>query len=292
MLAFNFFLYQLKHLPGLSNQRLLRLLALPELHDQWEGISGSELAALAQLRPHYRAAFLTTWKELQERQTELFLAFQKNPFFSILDSHYPALLKEIYNPPALLFYGGNLTLLKRPSLAVIGSRAASAYGLAVTRKLIPDLLKEGYTIVSGLARGIDTAAHQMTLQHQGQTIGILGAGLDVYYPQENQRLQEDLRKRHLLLSEYLPGTPPRRHHFPARNRIIAGLTQGTIIIEAKIRSGTLITAQLALESGREVFAVPGSILTEHSSGLHALIQDGAKCVQTSTDILVELAHYL
>lgn len=207
---------------------------------------------------------------------------------TILSEAYPLYLKEIYNPPAALFYHGNLAWLKRPALAMVGSRAATVYGRKIVSNLIPELVGK-YVMVSGLAKGIDTSVHQHTIRHQGKTIGVIGTGLDVVYPQENLRLQQYMGERQLLVSEYPPGTAPLPYHFPARNRIIAGLSQGTVIIEAKQKSGSLITAQLALESGREVFAVPGSVIDERSIGCLELIQQGAKCVINSRDILEELS---
>jgi len=203
-----------------------------------------------------------------------------------LDKEYPLELKNIYNPPVLLFYQGDLDLLARPKLAVVGSRNASQMGVAAVKKIIQDLSKQ-FVIISGLARGIDTAAHLASLKSGGATIAVIGTGLDVHYPKENRRLQDYIAKNHLLLSEYEAQSQPLKYHFPERNRIIAGLSQGVMVAEAKIRSGSLITCERAMEEGRDVFVVPGNILDGQSEGCHHLIQEGAKCITSGFDILNE-----
>lgn len=290
MESFNFFLYRCKHLTGVGNRNLLKLMAYYQ-SGGWVQTNVTEVGQQLMFNHRQQEALNNSWSHFEERLPQHFRRYQQQNMVTFLDPAYPAYLKEIYNPPAVLFYQGNLNLLSQPSLAVVGSRAASNYGLSVTGKLVPDLVKAGLTIVSGLARGIDTSAHQQAIRHRGQTIGVLGTGLDHVYPAENQRLQTFMREHHLLVSEFLPGTGPKPYHFPARNRIIAGLSLGTLIIEAKVRSGSLITAQLALESGREVFAVPGNILEPYSTGALDLIQSGAKCVKNSQDILTELVNF-
>ncbi|MCB5018592.1 DNA-processing protein DprA [Streptococcus mutans] len=212
--------------------------------------------------------------------------FNRFPSLSILDKEYPLELKNIYNPPVLLFYQGDLDLLARPKLAVVGSRNASQMGVAAVKKIIQDLSKQ-FVIISGLARGIDTAAHLASLKSGGATIAVIGTGLDVHYPKENRRLQDYIAKNHLLLSEYEAQSQPLKYHFPERNRIIAGLSQGVMVAEAKIRSGSLITCERAMEEGRDVFVVPGNILDGQSEGCHHLIQEGAKCITSGFDILNE-----
>jgi DNA processing protein len=203
---------------------------------------------------------------------------------TIADDGYPALLREIIDPPFALFYRGDLTLLQKPMVAVVGSRRASAYGMNAAAHIARQLGSAGVVVVSGLARGIDAAAHDAA----PETIAVLGTGIDVIYPRSHAKLTRDIAARGLLLSEFPPGTPPLAANFPVRNRVISGLTLGTVIVEATGRSGSLITARMAAEQGREVFCVPGSIFSAASEGPHRLIQYGAKLVHDVNDILEEL----
>lgn len=228
--------------------------------------------------------FIENYKQLDLKK--LRQEFKKFPVLSILDSNYPLELKEIYNPPALLFYQGNIELLSKPKLAVVGARQASQIGCQSVKKIIKETNNQ-FVIVSGLARGIDTAAHVSALKNGGSSIAVIGSGLDVYYPTENKKLQEYMSYNHLVLSEYFTGEQPLKFHFPERNRIIAGLCQGIVVAEAKMRSGSLITCERALEEGREVFAIPGNIIDGKSDGCHHLIQEGAKCIISGKDILSE-----
>ncbi|HGA0876201.1 TPA: DNA-processing protein DprA [Streptococcus agalactiae] len=228
--------------------------------------------------------FIENYKQLDLKK--LRQEFKKFPVLSILDSNYPLELKEIYNPPVLLFYQGNIELLSKPKLAVVGARQASQIGCQSVKKIIKETNNQ-FVIVSGLARGIDTAAHVSALKNGGSSIAVIGSGLDVYYPTENKKLQEYMSYNHLVLSEYFTGEQPLKFHFPERNRIIAGLCQGIVVAEAKMRSGNLITCERALEEGREVFAIPGNIIDGKSDGCHHLIQEGAKCIISGKDILSE-----
>lgn len=228
--------------------------------------------------------FIENYKQLDLKK--LRQEFKKFPVLSILDSNYPLELKEIYNPPVLLFYQGNIELLSKPKLAVVGARQASQIGCQSVKKIIKETNNQ-FVIVSGLARGIDTAAHVSALKNGGNSIAVIGSGLDVYYPTENKKLQEYMSYNHLVLSEYFTGEQPLKFHFPERNRIIAGLCQGIVVAEAKMRSGSLITCERALEEGREVFAIPGNIIDGKSDGCHHLIQEGAKCIISGKDILSE-----
>ncbi|HGI3428974.1 TPA: DNA-processing protein DprA [Streptococcus agalactiae] len=228
--------------------------------------------------------FIENYKQLDLKK--LRQEFKKFPVLSILDSNYPLELKEIYNPPVLLFYQGNIELLSKPKLAVVGARQASQIGCQSVKKIIKETNNQ-FVIVSGLARGIDTAAHVSALKNGGSIIAVIGSGLDVYYPTENKKLQEYMSYNHLVLSEYFTGEQPLKFHFPERNRIIAGLCQGIVVAEAKMRSGSLITCERALEEGREVFAIPGNIIDGKSDGCHHLIQEGAKCIISGKDILSE-----
>lgn len=204
---------------------------------------------------------------------------------TIIDEEYPEALKKIYKPPFVLFYYGHLDLLQRTprSLAVIGSRKASAYGIEMTQMITRALIEEGVLIVSGLARGIDTRAHQTTVDHLGKTIAVLGSGIDRCYPDENKVLYDTLKKDHLVVSEYPNDTEPHKDHFPWRNRIIAGLAQALFVAEAKKRSGTLITVGYALYLGKDVYVLPHLATTDNST--NRLIKDGAILVESAHDIL-------
>lgn len=207
-------------------------------------------------------------------------------------SDYPQLLKEIADPPPLLYVHGNISLLNHQSLAIVGSRASTTYGRRVASHLARELSRAGMSIVSGLALGIDTEAHQGTLSVGGETVAVLGCGLDVSYPWQNKKLYDTIRKQGVLITEYPLGTRPDGFRFPARNRIIAGMSSGVLVVEAASKSGSLITAQLALDFGREVFAVPGQVDSVKSAGAHWLLQQGAKLVQVVEDILEELPAFV
>lgn len=213
----------------------------------------------------------------------------RNEAVTLLDDGYPPLLKEIIDPPLALFYRGDLRAATHPTLvAVVGSRRASDYAQNAARHLTKALAAAGVAIVSGLARGIDAAAHQTALDAHVPTLAVLGTGMDVIYPRAHKRLFAAIAERGLILTEFGPGTPPLPQHFPIRNRIISGLAHGTVIVEATSRSGSLITARTAAEQGREVFAVPGPIFSPGSEGTHRLIQYGAKLVHDANDVLEEL----
>jgi len=201
--------------------------------------------------------------------------------------NYPPQLREIYDPPFLLYAWGETGLLGQPGVAVVGTRQASLYGLQVAERLAEDLASRGVVVISGLALGIDTAAHRGALRG-GVTVAVFGAGLDWVYPHQNRSLAEKIKQKGLLLSEYPFRTRPIRFHFPLRNRIIAGLSLACVVVEAARRSGSLITACLALESNREVLAVPGNVSSKVSQGTNWLIQGGAKLVQSWEDVVEEL----
>ncbi|HEY48694.1 MAG TPA: DNA-protecting protein DprA [Dehalococcoidia bacterium] len=204
------------------------------------------------------------------------------------DPAFPARLKEIYDVPPLLYIRGNLTPEDEWAIAVVGTRGATIYGRQVTERLVADLVHNRITIVSGLARGIDSIAHRTALEVGGRTIAILASGLDIVYPAENTKLAQSIIEQGALISEYPLRTKPKAEHFPRRNRIMAGMCLGVVVSEAGESSGALITASLALEQNREVFAIPGSILSPRSRGTNRLIQEGAKLVRNAEDILEEL----
>lgn len=205
-------------------------------------------------------------------------------------STYPELLKNICDPPVCLYVKGKLHA-DELSIAVVGSRRASGYGITVARKISGELAQSNICVISGMARGIDTAAHVGALSVKGRTIAVLGCGIDLVYPPENKKLMEQIIEYGAVISEYPPGVEPAPHHFPVRNRIVSGMSVGVLVVEAGEKSGSLITAQLALEQGRDVYALPGNVISINSKGTNKLIQDGAKLVTSVQDILDELHWY-
>ena len=201
---------------------------------------------------------------------------------------YPPLLAEIPDPPGCLWTRGNRAIMSRVAVAVVGARAASRDGLAMAGQLGADLARAGVVVVSGLARGVDAAAHAGALDAGGTTIAVLGTGIDLVYPPQNRELQDRIAAAGLVVTEFPPGSPPEPFHFPRRNRIISGLSKAVVIVEAREKSGSLITARMAADQGREVMAVPGPSLYGQNKGSHALLRDGAKLVESAVDILEEL----
>lgn len=210
---------------------------------------------------------------------------------NISEKSYPKLLKEIFYPPPLLFYKGDQILKSDYLLAIVGTRKCSAYGKDVAGYISRQLSKIGITIVSGVASGIDYWAQKAALEEKGSSIGVLGCGIDVIYPSENKDLYIKLMENGSILTEFFPGTPPLKSNFPARNRIISGISIGVVVIEADVKSGALITGEFALNQNREVFAIPGSIFNSESKGCHKLIKNGAKLVEDVDDILEEINQY-
>ena len=209
---------------------------------------------------------------------------------TLSDPGYPPLLACIPDPPPVLFVEGNRSCLALPMVAVVGSRNATRPGLDTARSFARALARAGLAVVSGLAAGVDAAAHRGALAAPGITLAVAASGLDRVYPREHAALAAEIAATGALLSEFVPGTPPLREHFPRRNRIISGLTLGVLVVEAAVRSGSLITARLAGEQGREVFAIPGSIHNPMARGCHRLIRQGAKLVETVDDLLEELGR--
>jgi len=207
---------------------------------------------------------------------------------TLKDDAYPRRLKEIYDPPALLYARGELQKEDELAISIVGSRKTSPYGRWITERISQDLARHGVTIVSGMARGIDSVSHLGAISGGGRTIAVLGCGVDVIYPSENRSLFSRIIEHGAVLSEFPMGSPPEGGHFPKRNRIISGLSIGVVVVQASAESGSLITASYALEQGREIFAVPGNVGAEGSRGTHQLIKDGAKLVESSEDILEEI----
>ncbi len=250
--------------------------------------SFKDLVAVKGITPALAQAILTfrDWDKLEERLARLTALGAE--MVTRDDPRFPLRLQEIPYPPPFLFIKGTLAPEDSLAVAIVGTRGASYYGLKAGRRLAGALAARGVTVVSGLARGIDTAAHQGALEMSGRTLAVLGCGLDVVYPPENRQLYQEIPARGALVSEFPLGTPPDAKNFPIRNRIISGLALGVVVIEAGSTSGTAITVRYALDQGREVFAVPGPIDSPTSLGPHRLIQEGAKLVQDVEDILQEL----
>lgn len=219
------------------------------------------------------------------------LAQPGNQAITLDDSIYPALLLEIPDPPPVLFVRGAVNLLSNPQLAIVGSRNPTRLGKQLAEEFASTLAKYGFAITSGLALGIDVASHIGAIKTQGHTIAVAGTGLDRVYPARHKQLALDIANNGAIVSEFLPGTPAKAANFPRRNRIISGLSVGLLVVEAAKQSGSLITARMALEQGREVFAIPGSINNPQARGCNALIREGAKLVETTQDILEELPQY-
>jgi DNA processing protein len=274
---------------GVGPTTLRRLLA------DFGSPEGAVAAGRTQLARYLTAeAIESLYSDRVARGVDQALAWAQAPGHSIVtlaDPGFPRLLLEIADPPALLYARGRAELLGRPALAVVGSRNATAQGLGNAEQFARSFSAAGLTIVSGLALGIDSAAHRGGLAATGSTIAVLGTGIDRVYPPQNRELAQEIAAHGLLLSEFPLATPSLRQNFPRRNRIISGLAQGCLVVEAALASGSLITARAAAEYGREVFAVPGSIHSPLARGCHALIKSGAKLVETAEDVLAELRAF-
>ncbi|MFV0559725.1 MAG: DNA-processing protein DprA [Enterococcus sp.] len=273
---------KLSYCVGMSNQEKWRIIQWLLEHPD-TSITVTDLVNISRIK-HFRSLFVQSWQNLDEEAI-----FREKRYITCLSSKYPKNLLELGNPPILLFYRGDLGLLQEKSISFVGARDATEEGKQVIHQLIPTLIATGFVIVSGAARGIDSFSHQEAIQAGGRTIAVIGTGFYHFYPKDQAVLQERIAQKHLLISEYPPHMGARKHHFPMRNRIIAALSLGTCVIEAKKRSGSLITAQQALDLGREVFSVPGSITNNRSEGCHQLIQDGAKLTSSAADILNEFS---
>ncbi len=256
------------------------------LEDAWKA-APEEISVVLNL-PHKISARIFEEKKNIDLNEELdLLERNRAKVLTIEDNLYPEKLKEIYDPPPVLYLKGSITEADQNSISIVGSRKATYYGKMVAENLSKDLALVGLTIISGMARGIDTAAHRGALSTDGRTIAVLGGGLDYIYPPENRKLAREIEERGALITEFPFTTLPERQNFPRRNRIISGLSLGTVVVEAGEKSGALITADFALQQGREVFAVPGNITSTLSQGTHNLIKQGAKLVNNYQDILEE-----
>lgn len=271
--------------PGLSGRTLIDAL---EAAGDIEALVGGSFRQEFRLPAETRSALKNPDMELIEADLS-WLERKDRHLLTWDDERYPSLLRRIPSPPAALFVEGKPDLLWLPQLAVIGSRNPTAGGLDHARQFSAELVRNGMAITSGLADGIDSAAHQAALESGGMTIAVCGTGLDIVYPSSSKELADRIAQSGVLVSEFPTGTPPKRSHFPSRNRIISGLSLGVLVVEAGLNSGTLITARQAGEQGREVFALPGSLHNPLVKGCHRLIREGARLVESVQDILSELA---
>jgi len=285
----------LAHHRGLGAVALARMLGrigslsqireLPKTRLLAAGVSEAQAAIL--LRPAGKAGLS---RRLREE-----LAWAEAPGKAIIDfesTRYPPLLREIATPPPVLYVEGPPEYLTEPGIAMVGSRRGSAYGRRHAQWLAHELSAAGLTVCSGMALGVDTAAHEGALAGGGRTVAVMGAGVDICYPARNRELRGKILAQGALVSEFPLASPPARDHFPRRNRIISGLCAGTVVVEAGLKSGSLVTAKFALQQNREVFALPGPISSPHSRGCHQLIRQGAKLVETPDDVLQELEGIL
>jgi DNA processing protein len=277
----------LKSIPGVGN------ITFPALVDKFVSLpsifntSASQLATTPGISKKIATA-IASFKDWDKIKLELDRTIKAGiKIITYSDELYPAKLLNIYDRPAFLYVKGNLTK-DEINIAMVGSRQASTYGKYTTERISRELAIKGITIVSGLARGIDAAAHRGALTASGITIAVMGSGLDVIYPPENKKLYAEIVQSGAVISEYPLGTPPLASNFPARNRIISGMSYGVVVVEAGEKSGSLITARLALEQGREVFAVPGSIDSSSARGTNKLIKQGAKLIENIDDILEDI----
>jgi DNA processing protein len=288
---------------------LLTLLPNIGIHRYWSlieyfGSAGAVLSTSPDTIPLFNPAACQLVREYQQHKNNSPLMQsalqildtvdqQKGKITTIEEDHYPALLKEIHHPPPLLYSKGSVDLLSLPQLAIVGSRHATYSGLQNTQLFAKHLSQHGFVITSGLALGVDGAAHQAVLSSQGKTVAVMATGIDTVYPKKHRYMADKIvAEGGTLVTEFPPSTSPKANHFPRRNRIISGLSLGVIVVEAAIKSGSLITAKYAIEQDREVFAIPGSIHNPQSKGCHQLIKQGATLIESSQDIVDHLGGML
>lgn len=285
-------LINLSAIPGVGPTRIRALVAHFRSTEDIFRASIRELSSIDGIE-HITAKNIKDYSDFKFGEQQLSRAKQTGvEIIDFWDEHYPENLKKIYDPPAFLYVKGTLSKQDKFALSIVGTRLPSNYGKLVAEKIAKELAQKGLVIVSGLARGIDTICHWAALQVGGRTLAIMGSGLDHIYPGENKKLAEKIEQQGALISEFPMGTAPDAVNFPRRNRIIAGLTLGTIVVEAGVKSGALLTANYALEQNREVFAVPGNINSPKSMGTNQIIKDGAKLISSVNDVLIELEPHL
>ncbi len=281
------YLISLSQIPGLRLKTVDFLLKHFKSFKGLWGATRKELEQFVDLPANFIDSFFRI-KDAGDSKDLMGRLYKENiGILTLLDSKYPTSLKQIYDPPLVLYYQGSLDMEEEFMIGIVGSRRTTVYGEKVAEKFGRELAKAGFTIISGMARGVDSYAHKGCLDVKGKTIAVLGSGLDITYPRENAKLADEIKSTGVLLTEYPLGTPPLAANFPARNRIIAGLSLGVLVVEAAIKSGALITADFAMEAGKDVFAVPGPITSPNSEGTNNLIKQGAKLVSQAGDILEE-----
>lgn len=278
-------LYFFHTLQGIGNRTLWKIKQEFGSFQACFEANGDRLSA-STLTPAIRAIIAETRKYADPLAALERLGGQDTNICCVEDHDYPDMLRSIYDPPYLFYYRGRLEILDEFCISVVGSRVASNYGRVQARRFGNELARQGMAVVSGMARGIDTEAHLGALEAEGKTVAVLGSGLDVVYPPENRKLYERIGALGLVISEFPLHTRPEPGNFPARNRTISGLSRGVLVVEAQIRSGALITADFALEQGREVFAIPGPVNSKNSAGTNQLIKQGA-CLVTCIDDILE-----
>ena len=285
-------LLKLHYINPLSWHKIHRLIKVIGDLDELLYCSAKEIAIQLNIKEASAIHLVNQYKKLQNTSMEEYYEQYQIHAIPYNSELYPDTLKLLYDPPGVLYVKGDLSLLnQKKKMAVIGSRAATNYSEEALKLLLPPLINEQFVIVSGLAKGADRLAHEATIQYGGKTIGVLGHGLFHCYPKVNEQLAKHMANEHLLITEYPPYVGIQKWHFPARNRIISGLSQALIVTEAALKSGTLITTELALEQGKDVFAVPGNIFSEQSRGTNKLIKEGAISVWDGYQILEELQMF-
>ena len=277
-------LVHLSIIPGVGYQTIQRLLAVFGSAQRALDATLEELTHVEGLPPNVSQRLIRGKSRVSVGQELELIEAHNCHLVAISDSAYPLLLKEIADPPPLLYVRGDLGEPDAPSITIVGTRSPTNYGKTISRQLSQQLAENGVTVVSGFARGIDTCAHQGALQANGRTIAVLGNGLSQIYPDENRDLADEIVESGALISEFPMSVPPFPKNFPRRNRLVSGMSSGTVVVEASVRSGSLITARHAAEQGREVFAVPGQIFSKQSTGSHQLINQGAKLINAIEDI--------
>ena len=278
-------LIHLNLIPGIGNHTIRRLLAAFGSAEKSIAATSAELAQIDGLTPDVRQQLIDGRSHAPLAQELELIEQHQCHIVTINDDTYPPLLKQIDDPPALLYIIGEFPLQDAPSIAIVGSRSPTEYGKTTSQQLSYQLAERGITVVSGFARGIDTCVHRGALEAGGRTIAVFGCGLSIIYPETNRALATEIIESGALISEFPMTMPPRGKNFPRRNRVISGLTLGTLVVEASERSGSLITARHAAEQGREVFAVPGQIFSGVSRGTHSLINQGATLINSVDDLL-------
>ncbi len=285
------YLLRLISVNGIGNKRILNLV---DTFGSFEAIFNTSIRKIADVIGLDYEMAAQIKDDACKRFADNQIAEAKKKDFRIVtywSLDYPECLKRIFNPPVILFYKGEILKKDLNSIAVVGMRRPSQYGKKATEYFCEELISHGITIVSGMARGIDSIAHRCCLHNKGRTLAVLGSGLDVCYPPENRELFRDIITSGAVISEFPLHTPPNKENFPRRNRLISGLSKGTLVIEGGIKSGALITAYYALDQGKEVFAVPGNINSKKSKGPHKLIKEGAKLTENIEDIIEEISTF-